>query len=244
MPTHSICLAMAEKVAGVIGGMGPEATIDFLVRILRATPAKDDADHIRVLVDNNPKIPSRISALIEGGGDSPLPALIAMARGLENQGADFLVMPCNTAHYYLPAIAKSVSIPALDMIDLAVARLAALVPRPHAIGMLASPAVQKLGLYASRLNDAGFIARFPDAADQDKLLEIIRAVKANSATDGHRTAYNFIAKSLEEADAFLIACTEFSLLGAPDVSRPAIDAMDALVTETVRTARGQPQTAK
>ncbi|HEY1837589.1 MAG TPA: aspartate/glutamate racemase family protein, partial [Rhizomicrobium sp.] len=83
---------MVEKVVGVIGGMGPEATVDFLSRVLRATPATDDADHIRVLVDNNPKIPSRIAALIEGGGEDPLPALIAMARGLESQGADFLVM--------------------------------------------------------------------------------------------------------------------------------------------------------
>jgi aspartate racemase len=236
---------MAEKIVGVIGGMGPDATVDFLARILRATPAHDDADHIRVLVDNNPKIPSRIAALIEGGGEDPLPTLIAMARGLESQGADFLVVPCNTAHYYLPAIARAVSIPVLDMVDLAIARLGALAPKPRAVGMLASPAVQKVGLYASRLKDAGFVALFPDAAGEEKMLGIIRAVKANAVTDRHRADYASAAKSLAGADAFLIACTELSVLGMPaGVSRPAVDAMDALVAQTVRTARGQPQNAE
>ena len=84
-----------SRIVGVIGGMGPEATVDFLRRIVAATPARDDADHIRVLVDNNPKIPSRLAALVDGTGEDPLPVLIAMAQGLERQGADFLTMPCN-----------------------------------------------------------------------------------------------------------------------------------------------------
>src|ERR1700760_783522 len=117
-PTH-------EKVIGVIGGMGPEATVDFLHRLVARTPARDDADHLHVLVDNNPKIPSRIAALIDGTGEDPAPVLCAMAKGLEAQGADFLVMPCNTAHYYLPAIAGSVAIPMLDMVALSVRKLAA-----------------------------------------------------------------------------------------------------------------------
>src|SRR5579863_8958181 len=104
---------MSEKVVGVIGGMGPEATVDFMHRLIAATPARDDADHLHILVDNNPKIPSRIAALIDGTGEDPTPVLRAMARGLEAQGADFLVIPCNTAHHYLPAIAESVRIPLL-----------------------------------------------------------------------------------------------------------------------------------
>ena len=74
-----------HKTVGVIGGMGPEATVDFLRRLVASTPARDDADHIRVFVDNNPKIPSRIAALIEGGGEDPAPVLCAMAKGLEAQ---------------------------------------------------------------------------------------------------------------------------------------------------------------
>jgi aspartate racemase len=204
-----------DKTVGVIGGMGPEATVEFLRRLVAATPARDDGDHIRVLVDNNPKIPSRIAALIDGTGEDPLPVLIGMARGLERQGADFLVIPCNTAHYYLPQIAAAVRIPLLDMAALSIAALSALSPRPHHIGMLASPAVKKVGLYGARLKAAGFDAVFPDPAGEAELLEVIRAVKANRADASHRTAYARIAKSLE-AEACLIACTELSVLGPPE----------------------------
>ncbi len=225
-----------SKTVGVIGGMGPEATVDFLRRIVAATPAKGDADHIRVLVDNNPKIPSRIAALIDGNGEDPLPVLIRMAHGLEAQGADFLVIPCNTAHYYLPKIAEAVSLPLLDMVALAIAEPAKLLPRPRRIGMLASPAVQKVGLYATRLNAAGFEAVFPDAAGEVRMLEIIRAVKANALTSQHHRDYADIAAVLD-ADAYLIACTELSVLGPPEgLTRPYIDALDVLVAATIREA--------
>jgi aspartate racemase len=232
-------MATREKTVGVIGGMGPEATVDFMRRIVEGTPAQDDADHIRVLVDNNPKIPSRIAALIEGTGEDPTPVLVAMAQGLERQGADFLTVPCNTAHYYLPAIARGVNIPVLDMIALAIARLGALSPKPKKIGMLASPAVQKVGLYAERLGRAGFEALFPDAKGEAAVFATIRAVKAKAVTEQVRAGYDSAIAGLRDmgADAFLIACTELSLLPPPE-GRPYIDALDALVDETIRTARG------
>ena len=89
-----------SKTVGVIGGMGPEATVDLMTRVIGKTPAVNDQDHLRMLVDNNPKIPSRIAAIIEGTGESPVPVLTEMARGLEVQGASFLAIPCNTAHVY------------------------------------------------------------------------------------------------------------------------------------------------
>src|SRR5690625_6011140 len=88
---------MTEPIVGIIGGMGPEATIELMQRIVSKTPAADDQDHIHMIVDNNPKVPSRIQALLEGTGDNPAPVLMAMARRLEQAGADFLVIPCNTA---------------------------------------------------------------------------------------------------------------------------------------------------
>lgn len=231
---------MSDKTIGVIGGMGPEATADFLRRIIVATPARDDADHVRVLVDNNPKIPSRIAALIEGGGEDPLPTLIAMAQGLERQGADFLAIPCNTAHYYLPRIAGAVSIPVLDMVALSILRLEKLSPKPRRIGMLASPAVQKIGLYESRLRDAGFAALFPPPDGEAKMLGIIRAVKSATLSEKHRRDYVEIAQALERegATALLIACTELSVIGPPlGVKMPVIDALDVLVNESVARAK-------
>jgi aspartate racemase len=228
---------MREKIVGVIGGMGPEATVDFLKRLIAATPARDDGDHIRVLVDNNPKIPSRIAALIEGTGEDPAPVLCDMARGLEKQGADFLVVPCNTAHFYLPAIAESVKIPVLDMVGLSISALATASHR--GIGMLASPAVRVVGLYETRLRENGMAPLFPDVGNEAKLLDVIRAVKAGNTGDGEKKVYAQIAGSLAGVDALLIACTELSVLGAPEgISQPYIDALDVLVAATIAAARG------
>ncbi len=233
-------MSRTEKVVGVIGGMGPEATVDLMRRIIEATPAADDGDHIHVIADNNPKVPSRIKALIDGGGDDPTPALLDMARRLETAGADFLVMPCNTAHHYLRAIAAAVSVPVLDMIALAVARLGTLTPVPEKVGLLASPAVRMVGLYSGRCDDAGLEALFPDENGEADLFGVIRAVKAGTVTTEHFDLYNRIARDLVAAGAgaLLIACTELTVLGPPKGAGVAIvDAVDVLVEATVRTAR-------
>ena len=109
---------MKDKTVGIIGGMGPEATVDLMQRIIRLTPARDDIDHIRCIVDNNPKVPSRIKAIIEKTGEDPGPCMADMGRRLENAGADFLVIACNTAHYYYDAVQKAVSIPVINLIEL------------------------------------------------------------------------------------------------------------------------------
>lgn len=231
----------AHKIAGVLGGMGPAATADFLQRIVQATPARDDSDHIRVLIDCNPKVPSRIAWLFEGRGEDPLPVLIAMARGLKAQGADFLTIPCNTAHYYLSEIAQAAEIPVLDMVELAAAGLGALNPRPQRVGVLAMPAVRKVGLYAAGLAEAGMTAAFPQGAGEEAVLAVIRAVKAGATTLEVRHHYAAVASALADqgADALLLACTELSVLGPPaGCGLPIIDALDALVAATVRRARG------
>ena len=105
-----------SKTIGVIGGMGPAATLDFFGKILEATHAERDQDHLRVLIDNNPRVPDR-NAAIAGRGPSPGPQLAESARGLERAGADFLVIACNTAHAFQPDIEAAISIPLLSMID-------------------------------------------------------------------------------------------------------------------------------
>ncbi len=124
-----------EKVAGIIGGMGPEATVDLLQRVIKRTPVLDDKDHIRCIVDNDPKIPSRIKAIIEGKGEDPGPYLAKMARQLESWGADFLAIPCNTAHFYYESIANAVNIPVLNLIQLVVNHVKKTDPFCKKIGM-------------------------------------------------------------------------------------------------------------
>jgi aspartate racemase len=233
-------MGRGEKVVGIIGGMGPEATVEFMRRVIAKTPAHDDRDHLRMLVDNNPKIPSRIAALIEGTGEDPSPVLCEMARGLEAQGADFLVVPCNTAHYYLGTIARNVRIPVLDMVGLSVQKLLADGANPRRIGMLASPAVRLVGLYDKVMERAGLSLIFPNRQHESELLAIIKAVKAGQLNDGHRRDYAKIARALGQdgADAFLIACTELSVIGPPDgIGSPVFDTLDVLVEETIANAR-------
>ncbi len=119
------------------------------------------------------------------------------------------------------------------MVALAIAGL----PAAHNIGMLASPAVRKVGLYAKRLEDTGFTARFPDSNGETRLLDVIRAVKAARVTTQVRREYAEIAAGIA-ADAYLIACTELSVLGAPDgIEAPVVDSLDALVRGTIAEAK-------
>jgi aspartate racemase len=104
----------AQLTAGVLGGMGPDATVDFMAKVIAATSAETDQDHARMLVDHNPKVPNRQAALLANGED-PGPAMAAMAKGLQDAGADFLVMPCNTAHAFARDIRDAVSIPLISI---------------------------------------------------------------------------------------------------------------------------------
>jgi aspartate racemase len=103
------------KTVGILGGMGPEATVLLMQRLLMAVGARDDADHIPLIVHKNPAVRSRIKRLIEGRGEDPGPVLAQMARNLHVAGAEALAMPCNTAHAYAPQIISATPLPFLDM---------------------------------------------------------------------------------------------------------------------------------
>jgi aspartate racemase len=206
---------MGEKIVGIIGGMGPEATVDLMARIIKSTPALDDVDHIRMLVDNNPKVPSRIKALLEGGGESPLPCLQEMARGLAAWGVDFLAMPCNTAHYYLRDIQQSVSIPVLDMVDLAVRTVTVRTPGLKTVGLLASTAVLNLKLYEKRFAESGIALVPPADLFQQGVMGAIKRIKTSRygpevVEAAQAAADHLVARG---AEALLIACTELSIIG-------------------------------
>jgi len=134
---------------------------------------QDDVDHIRMIVDNNPKVPSRIKAIIEGTGESPAPILVQMGSKLQADGADFLVILCNTAHYYLNDIRSAVSIPVIDMIELTVDAVLRENPTLKTTGLLASQAVLKTGLYMKRFGEGGVNLVYPKDKLQEKLMSAI-----------------------------------------------------------------------
>jgi aspartate racemase len=205
-----------EKIVGILGGMGPEATVDLMQRIIALTPALDDIDHIRCIVDNNPKVPSRIKAIVEGKGEDPGPCMADMGRRLESWGAHFLVIACNTAHYYYDAVQDAVNIPVINLIDLVSTHVKTNFPEHDKVGLLASPAVAMTGLYAKQFKQMGIQEVWPDPEYQELLLEVIKAVKKGDTGPGVCNDYHKVCKNLLDKDAriAIIACTELSALGA------------------------------
>jgi aspartate racemase len=225
---------MTLRRIGVIGGMGPQATVLFMQRLIDATPARDDADHIPLIVDQNPQVPSRIRRLIEGQGEDPAPVLAAMARRLQAAGAEALAMPCNTAHHYAPAIQSAVTVPLIDMVQLSVTHAATLAGQGARVGILASPAVRQVGLFDAVCAKAGLTACY--ASDETAMLAAIRAIKAEGATEAARTTLRHASTALlaEGAKVQMIACTEFSIIAdsvAPEAT--VFDTLDQLVKAVV-----------
>jgi aspartate racemase len=230
---------MSGKVVGIIGGMGPEATVDLMARVIKSTPASDDIDHIHMLVDNNPKVPSRIKALIEQTGESPLPCLQDMACKLADWGADFLAMPCNTAHLYHPGIQEVVKIPLLDMIKLTTSAVIDHHPGLNTVGLLASSAVLKLGLYEKRFAGQDVALISPSVEKQEKVMAAIRKIKSGiygaEVTDDINTALGDMADS--GAQAMIVACTELSIISdALQLPDPCYDASQVLAESIVKFA--------
>jgi len=226
---------MADKIVGVIGGMGPEATVDLMRRVIRATPAQDDIDHIRMIVDNNPKVPSRIEAIIEGTGESPAPVLVEMGRKLQAYGADFLVIPCNTAHHYLNDIRSAVSVPVIDMIELTVDAVLRENPALKTTGLLASQAVLQTDLYMKRFQERGVDLVYPHDELQDELMTAIRTIKTGRYGNREKSILRSAADDVikRKAEALIIACTELSLIA--DALEPEVKLYDSaqILAETV-----------
>lgn len=219
---------MTHKTVGVIGGMGPDATVELMHRVIAATPAEDDADHIHMLVDNNPKVPSRLKALLDGGGENPGPVIAQMAQGLEQAGADFLVIPCNTAHYYHHYAQDAVDIPVWHLIQLSLQTIREQYPVTR-IGLLASSAVQKISLFEPFFAEAGLELAYPDDAAQAVIMQVIRAVKAGALTDELLVEYNRAVAGMSGVEAYLLGCSELSvLLDRHEQVLPVVDALQVL----------------
>jgi len=225
-----------SRAIGILGGMGPAATIDLMARIVAATPAGGDAGHLRLLVDSDPSIPDRNRA-IAGEGPSPSPALVAMARGLERQGAQMLAIACNSAHAWAADIRGATHVPLVSMIDATIAAIARDHPDVRRIGLLAADACLGADLYQSPLIAAGHAVLVSD--DQPGFMALVYGVKAGDIGKAARAAMAAQASDLVARGAELIvaACTEVPLLlGPADCPVPLVDSTDALVHALVAEA--------
>lgn len=223
-----------DRVVGILGGMGPQATIALMRQIVRATPAEAEHDHVRMLVDSNPHVPGRTAALT-GAGPSPGPELARMARGLVEAGADVLAMPCNTAHAFADEIEAAVDVPLVHMIDLAV-QAAASVRGVDRIGLLATRGTRRTRLYHDRFEAMGLATIEPDEDGQSVLDELVVKVKTHDPSELDRDALQRLLVDLVErgADVVVAGCTEVPLLFPEAPAARVIDPSQVLAEAVVR----------
>ena len=230
-----------EAVIGVLGGMGPSATLELYRRFIAAVEVVGDQDHPRIVIDSNARIPDRTAALI-AGGLSPQPALVAGVIGLEQAGAQCVVIPCNTAHAFLDPMRAAVSIPVVNMIAETAARVGSNVTR---VGVLASSGTLAVGLYQKALAEHGVTeVLVPDATDQEEVMDVIWAVKRD-ANDAALPAFQRICQRVVDAGAetLILGCTEFSVLAhGAELAAVAVDPLGALVDTALTMVGYHPNT--
>lgn len=233
---------MKEKIIGILGGMGPEATAELFCRIIRATPAKKDQSHLRVIIDNNPKIPDRTEAIVSGG-PSPLPAIVKTAKNLEKAGADFVVMPCNTAHYYFEDLKKSIGLPVLNMIELTAEAIKKGFPNTKKVGIIATTGTVKTKIYDRALETIGVELIYPTEELQNKIMEAIYDnIKSGRIKEGKKIILKVIGYLIQRGSNLVISgCTEVSLV-LKNISLPVtiIDPLQILSEAAVAAALGNP----
>ena len=228
-----------RKTVGVLGGMGPDATVDFMAKVIALTPAGRDQDHIHMLVDHNPLVPNR-QAHILGAGEDPGPALAAMARRLEQAGADFLVMPCNTAQAYEQDIASAASIPLISIIDETIAAIGVAAPQAKAVCILATVGCLQAEMYQRAMTAADLLPVLPDSEELKKLMTLVNGVKAGAIGDRVKQSMRELADALvaRGAEAIIAGCTEIPLvLDESMLDVPLISSTDVLAQRTVQLAK-------
>jgi len=231
-------------IVGVLGGMGPQATIDFYQRIVNNTPASKDQEHLRVLIWSDPKIPDRTAAIFNRG-DDPTPHLIKGVEILCRAGAAYIAVPCNTAHYYLPAVQKKVpAVPIFDMIAMAAKTVTQSLPLGAVVGLTATDGTIASGLYQSALIALGYTAICPSHSEQEVLMDIVygsKGVKAGFVGRANKKRLEAVVTALiaRGAQAIILGCTELSVVGKSlGHSIGIVDPMDVLALAVTRRATG------
>jgi len=230
---------MPEKIIGILGGMGPEATIDLFYKIIKFTPAEKDQDHLRIIIDNNPKILDRTAAIL-GKGEDPLPALQETAQNLEKAGADFIVIPCNTAHYFLSSIQESVNIPVLNMIEETAKETKKRIPQIKKVGLLASIGVYRSEIYHQHFKKFHIEVISPQEKDKEEIMKVIYTIKAGDLSKRVKKNILKIAQKLIDkgTEAIIAGCTEIPLiLKEGDILVPLIDPTQILARIAVQKAK-------
>ncbi len=232
------------QTIGIIGGMGPEATNKLCSLITEITPAEKDQDHIPVITFSNPYIPDRTESIL-GTGQNPLPALINTADILHKAGANLLLMPCNTAHYFLKELRNAVEIPVLDMISETVEQVVRNRPEISTVGLLATTGTIESGLYTTAFRKKGINVVVLDPRAQEALvMEAIygpEGIKAGRFDTPRKLLLDAVQDLITKGAEIIIAgCTEIPLVLEQDEEFIWVDPARVLATIAVKTSLGIP----
>jgi len=236
---------ISSRVVGVLGGMGPAATADFFAKLTAATPAENDQDHLHVVVWSDPSVPSRQDAVLSNGTD-PSPWLERGFDALIAAGAQVLVVPCNTVQPFAAA-----AVPEgrgyIDIVDVAIAA-AARATEASVVGVLATNAALKIGLYQDALAEAGLTALLPGPEEQELLTAIVERVKTTGVDTTTSDQFGALLDAIASCgvDTVIVGCTELSAVlaaGDPASLLRLIDPAHELAVAAVTAARsGVPTT--
>lgn len=224
-------MTQTSLVLGVLGGMGPAATVDFLAKIQAFTPARSDQDHIRVIVDINPKVPDRNTPGSQAGA-----VLAEMAGALQGAGAQVLAIPCNTAHAYADLIQRASGLPLVDLIETGATAARDLAARR--VGVLGTKGALRLYREYLAAQAMGLVQLPPQR--QEAFMETIYKIKAGDLTSTRAEMAGYAAELIAQgAEAVIAGCTEAPLvLCAADVPAPFIDPGELLARRCVAVCLG------
>jgi aspartate racemase len=231
-----------DKVLGVLGGMGPLASAQFMLRLTLLTPADRDQDHIPTVLWSDPRVPDRTRGRLQGG-DDPLPWLLRGIAGLKHAGCGAIAIPCNTAHGWFDEMRDAAGLPILHIVDAAAADLHRLNLKPGRIGIMGTQATLAMRLYQNRLGALGWDCITPDQSQMDRLVSpSIALIKANRVAETFAPLAEVVNDLASRgASAVVLGCTEIPLgilAEPPDALRaPVVDTIDALARAAIDWAR-------
>ena len=219
-----------KKTIGILGGMGPEASAYMFQLIIKHTKVKQDQDHPPCVLLSLPQIPPRTEAIL-GKGPSPVPLLIEGTRRLQAAGADFIIMPCITAHYFLDEVQPHSSLPFINLLEECSSWVENHLSRVRTLGLVASTGTVISKLFHHSMEKLGKKVIQPTPEEQEKVMMAIfgpGGIKAGTTSGPPKETVVQIAHSLitRGAEAIIAGCTEIPLVLFPtDISVPLIEPM-------------------
>lgn len=227
---------MEEKTLGVLGGVGPLATVYFADLIVKMTDAKTDQEHIAMVILNHASIPDRTEYILDRSKPNPLPVMVADAKKLEAAGCDYIVIPCNTAHFFYEEIQESVGIPIVNIIAETVAYAKKTIPNLKCLGVLATEGTIAARAYQLAAEKNGIDYKTPCAENQKSLMNIIyNQVKAGKEVDIFEFMRIVGDMKKDGCDAVILGCTELSVINKDFKLNRAdiIDSMEVLARVSI-----------